>query len=202
MYSRLVIIGAGGHGKVIADIALKNKIQNIVFVDDNINGECMNFPIIGNAEILQQLDDGRTGFIIAIGNNKIRNIFSETYNLPWVSLIHPSAQIGSHVHIECGTVVMAGAIINANTLIGSHCIINTCAVIEHDNIIENTVHISPNAALAGNVYIGKETHVGIGATVINNLKICANCQIGAGAVVIHDITEPGTYVGIPAHKLN
>lgn len=200
MFNRLVIIGAGGHGKVIADLALKNGYTDIAFVDDNAVGECLGYPIIGTGETAEHLDDGKTDFVIAVGNNEVRKKIAELHNVNWVSLVHPSAQIGTNVNIGIGTVVMAGAIINSCATVGKHCIINSCAVVEHDNMIEDYVHISPNAALGGTVRVGEKTHIGIGATVKNNIEICENCTIGAGAVVVKNIREPSTYIGIPAKK--
>ena len=96
---------------------------------------------------------------------------------------------------------MANACINSSARIGKHCIINTGAIIEHDNIIENFVHISPNSALGGTVRIGENTHIGIGSVVKNNITICKNCTVGAGAVVVKNIEKEGTYIGVPAKKL-
>ncbi len=198
MKNRLIIIGAGGHGKVIADIALKNDYTDIAFCDDNVGGVCCNYPVLGKICDLEKWNDGDTDFIIAIGNNAIRKNVSEKYNVPWTTLIHPSAQIGTGVKIGTGTVVMAGAIINADASIGEHCIINSGAVIEHDNKLEDYVHVSPNAVLGGAVLIGPETHIGIGAVVKNNIEIASKCTIGAGSVVIKGIPDGGVYVGIPA----
>lgn len=198
MFNRLVIVGAGGHGKVVADIALKNGYKDICFVDDNATGECLGYPIIGTSAVLERLDDLKTDFIIAVGNNEIRKRVAESHDVNWVSLIHPSAQIGVNVKIGKGTVVMAGVVINACASIGQHCIINSCAVVEHDNILADYVHISPNTALGGTVHIGECAHIGIGATVKNNINVCSNCRIGAGAVVVKDIFAGGVYIGIPA----
>ena len=198
--NRLIIIGAGGHGKVIADAALKNGYTNICCVDDNATGDVMGFPIIGTTADVECLNDGNTDFVIGIGNNAIRKTIAEIHNVNWVSIVHPSAQIGFDAEIGKGTVVMANAVINVCAKIGEHCIINTGAIVEHDNVIENYAHISPNVALGGTVRIGSLTHVGIGATVKNNTEICSDCTIGAGAVVIKSIKEPGTYVGVPIRK--
>lgn len=198
--NRLFIIGAGGHGKVVADNALKNGYTNVCFIDDRATGKCMGFPIVGTSADIEKLNDGKTDFIIGIGNNAVRKKIAEKFDVNWVSLIHPSAQIAVNVTVGKGTVVMAGAVINACATVGKHCIINTHAVIEHDNIIEDYVHISPNAALGGTVRIGEQTHIGIGATVINNIDICSNCIIGAGASVVKNITESGTYIGVPVRK--
>lgn len=196
--NRLIIIGAGGHGKVVADNALKNGYTDICFVDDNTTDNCMGFPIIGKCDDLENLNDGKTDFVIGIGNNATRKLVAEKYKVNWVAIIHPSAQIAVNVSIGKGTVVMAGAVVNACASIGTHCIINTCAVVEHDNVLEDYVHISPNATLGGTVHIGENTHIGIGATVRNNIDICAGCIVGAGAVVVRDIREKGIYIGVPA----
>lgn len=198
---KLIIIGTGGHGKVIADNALKNGYTDICFVDDYATGACMGFPVIGTVADIPNFDDGKTNFVIGIGNNEVRKRIAEQYNVNWVSLIHPSAQIAENVSIGKGSVVMARAVINTCTTVGRHCIINTGAIVEHDNRIEDFVHISPGVALAGSVRVGKMTHIGIGASVINNVEICGGCIIGAGAAVVKNIKNGGTYVGVPVRKI-
>lgn len=194
---KLVIIGASGHGKVIADIAVKNGYEEIVFLDDDENiKECAGFPVVGKTSEAVNIDGDK---IIAIGNAKIREwIQSDLENV--VTLIHPAALISRRVCIGTGTVVMAGAVINSDAVIGDGCIINTGASVDHDCKIGNYSHISVGAHVAGTVEIGERTWIGAGATVSNNVNICNNCMIGAGAVVIKDIEEPGTYVGVPAEE--
>jgi sugar O-acyltransferase (sialic acid O-acetyltransferase NeuD family) len=196
MNNRLIIIGAGGHGKVIADNALKNGYTDICFVDDHATGSCMGFPIIGTGADLPSFDDGKTDFIIGVGSNDVRKRIAERHDVNWVTLIHPSAQIAVNVSIGKGTVVMAGAVINASATVGEHCIINTGAIVEHDNVIGDYVHLSPGVKLSGTVTVGACTWIGTGACVINNIDICGRCTIGAGAVVIRNVTEKGTYVGV------
>ncbi len=206
MRKKVVIIGAGGHAKVIADIIEKSGDEIVGFLDDdkkkgtNIIKE---YKVLGDFNNRFPLAIANSGyeFIIAIGDNKKREEISHSPNLKFYTAIHPSAQIGLDVEIQEGTVVMANACINSSAKIGKHCIINTGAIIEHDNIIEDFVHISPNVALGGTVKIGKSTHVGIGSTIKNNITICENCKIGAGAVVVKDIKEEGTYVGVPVEKM-
>lgn len=199
--NRLVIIGAGGHGKVIADIAMKCGYTDICFLDEHAVGMCMGFPIAGTSAELTLMNDGATDFVIAVGTNATRRKIAERFHVSWVTLIHPSAWIAADVTIGQGTVVMAGAMINPSARVGAHCIINTGSIVEHDNVLEDYVHISPRVALAGTVRIGEETHVGIGAVVRNNITICSNCTIGAGAVVVKDITKSGTYIGVPAKEM-
>ncbi len=194
--NRLIIIGAGGHGKVIADNALKNGYTDISFVDDHTQGECMGFPIIGKSSEIQALNDGRTDFVMGIGNNVIRKMVVEKYNVNWVTLIHPSAQIAVNVSVGVGTVIMAGAVVNTCSTIGEHCIINTGAIVEHDNVIGDYVHISPGVKLSGTVVVGQRTWIGTGTSVKNNIEICEDVIVGVGSVVVKDIKNKGTYFGV------
>lgn len=201
MSKKLVIIGASGHGKVIADIALKNGYEIVGFLDDNdAIKEIAGFPLLGRvSDVIKYASE--CAFFIAIGNNRIREMIAETYAVNWAMLIHPTAVIGIDVQIEPGTVVMANAVINPSARIGKHCIINTGAVVEHDNLLQDYVHVSPNATLAGTVHIGKRVHVGVGACVKNNTAITDDVTVGAGAAVVKDITEAGVYVGVPARRM-
>lgn len=205
MHKKVVIIGAGGHAKVIADIIEKLGDEIIGFLDDKIEKNTIiikDYKVIGdlNNRFTLAIANSDYEFITAIGDNKKREEISKSPNLKFYTAIHPSAQIGLDVKIEEGTAIMANVCINSSARIGKHCIINTGAIIEHDNIIENYVHISPNATLGGTVKVGKLTHIGIGATVKNNVTICKNCIVGAGAVVVKNIEEEGTYVGVPARE--
>lgn len=195
--NRLIIIGASGHGKVIADIGLKNGYKDIVFLDDNpYITECAGFPVVGKTSDACSLYGDK---IVAIGNAKIRKKLKTNLS-DLVTLIHPQAVIGRRVVIGSGSVVMAGAVINSDSTIGQGVIVNTGSSIDHDCYIGDFVHVSVGAHIAGTVTIGENTWVGAGATVINNVKICSDCMIGAGAVVVNDIEEAGTYIGVPAKR--
>lgn len=198
---QLVIIGASGHGKVVADIAKKSGYTEIMFLDDNDSlSECGGYKVIGKTSSFVNYD---CDFFVAIGNAEIRKRIQQQLlnaNKSVATLIHPHAIIGENVSIGMGTVVMAGAIINPSTTIGEGCIINTCASVDHDNVIGDYVHISVGAHTAGTVVVGNNTWLGIGAVVSNNLTVCENCMIGAGAVVVKNITESGTYTGVPAKR--
>ena len=206
MNKEVIIIGAGGHAKVIADIVEKSGDNVLGFLDDNIEEGTYiigKYKVIGNLNNVSSISMTykNVKFIIAIGNNKTREEISNKTNIKFYTAIHPSVQIGLDVKIGEGTVIMANAVINSAAKIGKHCIINTGSIIEHDNIIEDYVHISPNVSLGGTVHIGQNTHIGIGAVVKNNINICKNCTIGAGAVVVKNIEEEGTYIGIPANRI-
>jgi sugar O-acyltransferase (sialic acid O-acetyltransferase NeuD family) len=201
----LIIIGAGGHGKVVADIAFKmGSWKSIAFLDDNQDiNKCLMFDVIGKVEDSIKYKDN-ADFFAAIGDNKTReNVLTEltlkSYSI--ATLIHPNATIGLEVEIGEGTVVMGGTVINSSTKIGFGVIINTSSSIDHDCVINDYVHVSPGVHIAGNVNIGKRTWLGIGSNVINNLNVCEDCFIGAGSLLIKSIVLPGKYVGSPVTKV-
>ncbi len=201
MSKKLIIIGASGHGKVIADIALKNGYEIFGFLDDNESAEgVLGFSMLGRIEKILEYQEN-CKFVIAIGSNEIRKRISEKYHVDWAILIHPTAVIGMDVKIEDGSVVMANAVINSSARIGKHCIVNTGAVVEHDNVLADYVHVSPNATLAGTVIVGERTHIGVGACVKNNIEITEEVTVGAGAVVVKNIREKGVYAGVPARRM-
>ena len=197
MSDGVIILGAGGHAKVIADIILSRGENLVGFLDDNATGAVLGYPILGTlADIAKYQDE--CSFIIGIGNNQTRKGIAERSNVNWHTAIHPSAIIARDIMIGDGSVVMAGAIINPSVSIGRHCIINTATTIEHDNVLDDFVHISPNATLCGTVHIGSSSHIGAGTVITNNTSICEGCIVGAGAVVVNDLNQRGLYVGVPA----
>lgn len=197
----VVIIGASGHGKVVADIIKKSGDEVFGFLDDNpkLDDTFLGFPILGNVDSYKKYKQ-IAYFIIAIGDAHVRSdISKKIQDANIYTAIHPTAVISEiDVFIGKGTVVMANAVVNAGSRIGEFCIINTGAIVEHDNVIEDYVHISVGAKLAGTVHVKKYTWIGIGAVVSNNLEICENCIIRAGAVVVDNIEKKGNYQGIPA----
>lgn len=197
--NKLIIIGASGQGKVVADIAVLNGYTDIVFLDDNKNiKECAGWPVIGKSD---EVPKGE--IFVAVGSCAIRKKLMERYpERVFPILIHPSAVVAKEVTIGMGTVVMAGAVINPGAKIGRGVIINTSSSIDHDCVVEDYVHVAVGARLCGMVQVGEETWIGAGATIINTINVCGNCTIGAGAVVVKEISEPGTYVGVPAKKMN
>jgi len=205
MREGLLIIGASGHGKVVADIALKMDVwKYIAFLDqDGSIVSSLGIEVVDKSVNACRYAKNYDIFV-AVGNNIMREkiigeLIATGANVP--VLIHPSAILGKEVEVEVGTAIMAGVVINCCTKIGRGCIINTGATIDHDNVIDDYVHVSPGAHLAGTVKVGKNTWIGAGGVVINNINITSDCVIGAGAVVISNITEPGTYIGVPAKKI-
>ena len=200
MKNCIVIIGAGGHGRVVADAARLNGYENILYLDD---AEKCTVELAGKtSDYVKYIDE--CDFFVAIGNSVIREKITNTLisnGANVVSLIHPSAIIGSNVTIGIGTFVAPGAVINTGSTIGKGVIINTGSSVDHDCVIGDFCHISVGARIAGTVRIDHGTFLCAGATVINNRSICSGCTIGAGAVVIKDIIEGGTYVGVPAVRV-
>lgn len=196
----VIIIGAGGHARVIADIVRCRGDRCLGFLDDFAQDGVGDIPVLGT--IKDYVNYPNASFIVGIGNAAVRRkVVRSMEGVRWYTAIHPAAVVSElNVSIGPGTAVMAGAIINTGAVIGAHAIINTAAVVEHDNRIGDFVHISVGAKLAGTVTVGPDSWVGIGAVVSNNLSICGGCMIGAGAVVIRSIGEPGTYVGVPAGR--
>ena len=206
MKEKLLVIGASGHGRVCADIALKmNKWKTIAFLDDDESiKSSMGIEVIGSTDNVFSYIDGYEVFV-GIGSNTTRRSIQERLEAAGASipvLIHPTATIGEYVEIGIGTAIMAGTVINCCTSIGKGCIVNTSSSIDHDNIIEDFVHISPGVHLAGTVKVGKGSWLGIGSVISNNVNIINGCKVGAGAVVVKDINEIGTYTGVPAKKQN
>lgn len=197
---RLIIIGASGQGRVVADIAKKCGYEDIVFLDnDPALTACAGYPVLGQDSMASQLEGD---LFVAIGNGQIRKKLMERENgRVFPILIHPSAVVAEDVEMECGCVVMAGAVINPGARLGKGVIVNTCASVDHDCVIADYSHISVGAHVAGTVEIGQCTWIGAGAVVSNNISVCDGCMIGAGAVVVKNIEEPGTYVGVPARKI-
>lgn len=197
---KLTIIGASGHGRVVADIAKRNGYDEIEFLDDNEEIKwCGSFPVVGSTKMALSV---KNDMIVGIGNAKIRKrIMEQLDDRRLVTLIHPDAVIAEDVEIGTGSVVMAGAVINPGTVIGKGCIINTCSSVDHDCRVSDYVHIAVGSHLCGTVAVGEATWIGAGATVSNNVTISGGCMIGAGAVVVKDITEEGTYIGVPARVM-
>lgn len=205
---KIVIIGASGHAKVVADIILARKkelneeIEVIAFLDDNFNKlkykEIFGIPIMGDLDNIENFNKDGCMFVIAIGNNNTRKKIFEKYpKLKYYTVIHPKATIAEEVLIGLGTVVMANVVINPYSIIGKQCILNTASIIEHDNILGDYVHISPNATLCGEVNINNCSWIGAASVVKQQVSIGKGVIIGAGTTIINDIEDNCTVVGNP-----
>jgi acetyltransferase EpsM len=206
---QFVIIGNGGHSKVVSDIVRSNKENEIVaYLDDKYETvKLQENHLYGPIFTASNMTECFAGlkFIIAIGNNLIRKTIAENLGLPeecYATLIHKSAVVSPRAEIGMGTVIMPNAVINADAKIGRHVIINTGSVVEHDCMVGDFVHVSPHAAITGGVIVEEGAHIGAGAAVIPNITIGEWSVIGAGATVISDIPSYWTAVGTPARVKN
>lgn len=193
MNKKIAIIGAGGHGKVVGEIAFLNQYNTIHFFDDQID-KIKNFPfkIIGNVKLLKNNLKDYDDFFVAIGDNIKRHdqiswLKKEKNNI--ASLIHPKSTISQFSSIEAGSCIMANAVINPGTFIKEGVIINTSSTIDHDCFIEDYAHISPNCSLSGNVSVGKFTQLGTGTSVHPGINIGKNIKTGIGSKIYKNIVD-------------
>jgi len=210
----LVMVGGGGHAKVLLEILLRSKAYKIVGLTDPkaelIHQKVLGVPVMGNDQVLPELR--RVGVkyafvgIGSVGRNFARRAATYEklkrlgFKLP--NIIHPTAVIAQGVRLGAGNAILAKAIINAGVCLGNNTIINSGAIIEHDCMIADHVHVATGAMLAGGVEIGEASHIGIGAIIKQGVRIGKNVVVGAGAVVIEDVPEGLTVVGLPARALS
>jgi sugar O-acyltransferase (sialic acid O-acetyltransferase NeuD family) len=203
----LAILGAGGHGKVVADCAAAAGWTDIGFFDDAIPVGTLvaaRWPVLGASTELLARAREFGGTIIAVGDNRTRLEWHESLaaaGAKFATVVHPSAIVSADVTIGDGTVLVAGAIINIGTNIGKSAIVNTGATIDHDCLLGDGVHVSPGANLAGGVSVGTGSWIGIGAAVIGKIDIGNYVRVGAGAVVIKSVANGLTVVGNPARSI-
>lgn len=202
---RLAILGASGHGKVVADTA-ELLGHECVFFDDAWPSKTHNgaWLIVGDTQHLESRLADFTGVVVAIGNNRIRQQKIQhfrTLNVNLPTLIHPSAVISSHAAIGDGSVVFAQAVVNASSSIGCGVILNTGCTVDHDCEVQDFAHISPGAHLAGGVQIGEGAWVGMGTLIKQLVTVGAYSTIGMGSVVLSPVADHCTVIGNPARIL-
>jgi sugar O-acyltransferase (sialic acid O-acetyltransferase NeuD family) len=197
----IYILGASGHGRVVADLIESQGFQCSGFYDDaySLNHEMHNRLVLLNTISSIQNINSSKQYHIAIGLNSIRKKIAEQKDqLNYPVLKHLSAVISKNTHIKDGTVCMAGSIIQTNVRIGKHCIINTNASVDHDCVLEDFSQVAPGAVICGNVVIGECSYVGAGAVIKQGIQIGKNVMIGAGSVVLKDVPENCMVFGNPA----
>lgn len=204
---KLAILGASGHGKVVADTAECCGWQGVEFFDDawpqrQANGA---WGVNGDSAALMARLAEFDGVVVAIGNNRIRQsklVALRAAGARLVTLIHPCAIVSRYAAIEEGSVVFAGSVINAGARVGFGAILNTGCSIDHDCKLGDAVHISPGARLAGGVQIGEQSWIGIGASVRQLIRIGERVMVGAGAAVVADVSDDLTVAGVPARAMH
>lgn len=210
MKNKLLILGCGGHGKVIADVAEKcNQFEEISFLDkkflsSNFSKDINSKKVIGDIS-KKNLEKFSTQFnhaFVGIGDNVFRNKWLKIINkigfiVP--TIIDPSAEVSKYAFLEKGSFINTNVVIQCNVKIKSGCILNTASTIDHDSNIEEGVHISPGVNIGGNVNIGKSTWIGIGSKIINNINIGENVIVGAGSLVLKNIPDNVKAFGSPTN---
>ncbi len=208
MPEKVVVFGAGGHGKVVVDALLRQGIHEIAFLadaDEARHGDFVcGYEIKSEAAAFDACKKGVSRAIIALGNNAIRRqlaaaIIEQGFSL--ISVIHPASVVAPTAGIGLGTLVMPGCILNADARVGKNVIVNTGAVIEHDCHVGDHAHVGPHATLCGGVRVGSGTLIGAGAAVLVGVHIGEGVTIGAGSTVLHDIPDGVTAVGSPCRIL-
>jgi sugar O-acyltransferase (sialic acid O-acetyltransferase NeuD family) len=196
----LSIIGAGGHGRVVADIAERCGYATVEFVDKKYpeRRDNLHWKIVGN-----DFADATAGFerFVAIGNNGLRlELLEELLGAQLVvpRLIHPGAIVSRYASVGAGSVVMPGVVINAGAKLGAGVIANTGCTIDHDCLVEDGAHISPGANIAGGVRIGRRSWIGIGTSIREMIEIGSDCVVGAGSVVVGNVADGTRVMGVPA----
>jgi len=200
---RLAILGASGHGKVVADTAECCSWQVVEFFDDAWPVQQSNgtWPVIGNTAVLLANLSRYDGVLVAIGNNRIRQLKLTELRAAGArlfSLIHPAASVSRHARLGSGSVVFAGAVVNADSQVGQGAILNTGCSVDHDCLLGDAVHVSPGARLAGGVRVGDLSWIGIGASLRQLVCVGSNVIVGAGAAVVADVADGLVVVGVPA----
>jgi len=196
-----LVIGAGGHGKVVVSTLLAAGIRVPCVLDDDREkwgSEILGVPVRG--PVRDGLESGRVG-VLGIGRNDERKRLAEALNLDWAAVVHPRAWVHPSVRLGAGAVVFAGAIIQPDTVIGRHAIVNTGTLIDHDCVIGDYAHVAPGVQLAGDVKLGEGVFFGIGSTAIPGVQVGGWTTVGAGGVVVNDIPSDVTVVGVPAREL-
>ncbi len=204
---QVVIIGARGHGQVIAEAARLAGFTVLGFIDEDpaLQGTtALGLPVLGTAIMIESRQIDCDGVLLGIGRNTartelLRRFLVSGHALP--TLVHPRAWVSSSAVLGAASVVMANATVQTSCRIGAAVIINTNASVDHGGVLGDGVHVSPGAHLAGGVTVGEGTHIGIGASVIEGVHIGARCLIAAGAVVVRNVPDGQRVAGVPARPM-
>lgn len=200
---KCAILGASGHGKVVAEIAEMNGYRDVVFFDDRWPSltSLERWVVVGNTDTLCQVAREFDLTVVAIGNNQVRLQKQQQLSKSgavFSVLSHPTAVVSTYSSVAEGTVIMANAVLSSYCRVGMSCIINTGATVDHDCHLGDGVHISPGVNLAGGVIVGESSWVGIGSQVNQLIVIGRDAMVGSGSTVINNIPDNETVVGTPA----
>lgn len=204
---RVLVVGAGGHAKVLIDALRLQHVDIIGATDEDPEkheSSLLGVPILGGDEVVRRYPPKTVVLVNGIGSTGVTGRRRDVYcrfkasGYGFTTVVHPAATVADDVSLGDGTQIMAGAVIQVGTRIGCNCIVNTQASVDHDCRIGDHVHIAPGATLSGGVHVGDGVHVGSGAVIIQGIAIGAGCVIGAGAAVIREVGDGSLVRGVPA----
>lgn len=206
MGERVIVVGAGGHAKVVIDVLRAAGHEVVALFDDDASRHGQLFrgvPVAGAADavVAHAAAAGLRHFLVAIGHNAVRLGIArrlEAAGLEGIAAVHPSAVVAPGVTLGPGTVVMPGACLNADARLGAHVIVNTGARVDHDCVVGDGVHLAPGVVLCGNVRIGELAFLGAGSTVIPGMAIGARASVGAASAVVRPVADDNKVRGVPA----
>lgn len=204
MTGGLLIVGAGGHGKVVADAALQQAgWKKVAFLDDAYpeTDRAIGLAVLGKTDLAERLLSDFPDAVVAIGNAEIRLDLLERlehlgFRLPVIQ--HPEATVSPYARVQAGSVIFAQGVINPDAKLGQGCIVNTAATIDHDCRLAAGVHVAPGAHVGGGVRIGRKSWIGIGACVREYIAIGEHVTVAAGAAVVSDVPDHQIVAGVPA----
>jgi sugar O-acyltransferase (sialic acid O-acetyltransferase NeuD family) len=207
--NKIVVIGGGGHAKVLISILKKCSYEVVGYTDDYDRGSILGVSYLGRDSVLKEIGKESKVFHAVVGIGKVdcsdtrlriqEDIKRWEFTFPVIT--SPRASVNEDVVLGEGTVVFDGAVINSGARIGKACIINSNSTVEHDCRIDDDVHIGPGAAVSGGVTIGDNCMIGVGACIIHSVSVSSGALIGAGSTVVKNIEVPGIYAGTPAKKI-
>ena len=208
MMHRMVVIGGGGHAKVLIGVLKRLAWDVVGYTDVEDRGLILGVRRLGDDAVLPELlrTYDRCGAVVGVGKidaSPVRTILQDRLEAMGFELsvvVSPRAIVNDEVTLGRGTAVLDGAVVNSGTETGRGCIVNTNSTLEHDCRLGDNVHVASAATVCGGVTIGHNCMIGAGATVVQGVSICDDCMVGAGAVVVRDINTPGVYVGVPAGR--
>jgi len=209
MMNGIVVVGGGGHAKVVVGVLKKLHFEIVGYTDPQDRGTILGMPYLGNDDILAEFASRRSDCGAVLGLGKIdasptrRRLQAEVEALgfEFPVIVSPHAVVNEEVALGPGTVVFDGAVINSGATTGRSCIINTNSTVEHDCRLGENVHIASGSIVSGGVSIGADCMIGAGSTIVQDVTMCPDCLIGAGSTVIRDIAAPGIYAGNPARRI-
>ena len=206
----VIVIGAGGHSRVLIDVLLISGAKILGFVDPNTDlaGKLIRgIPILGEDKVIYEHESGKIVLVNGIGSSRSTDLRRSVYarftaeGYRFMNAIHPSAIISSSAVFGSGVQIMAGAVLQSDAVIAENVLINTGVIIEHECRIDAHVHLASGVTLSGSVTVGEGSHIGTGAVVIQGVRIGSRALVAAGSVVVHDVRDGQSVMGVPAREV-